>query len=135
MIGRFPRIAGTFAALFALGACGADAASSTDVVLMTEDGPFDGTLTLEPNPPHVGQHRVVITLDQSDDGALEGAAVMVLPWMPAHGHGSPEVEAVEEAPGVYVAEDVLFHMPGVWDLHVHVDAAEAGDLIATVEVP
>jgi len=101
---------------------------------MAEAGPFDGTLTIEPNPPHVGQHRVVITLDGSD-GALEGADVMVHPWMPAHGHGTTDVEALEEAPGVYVAEDVWFNMPGVWDLHVQVDAEQAGELIATVEVP
>jgi hypothetical protein len=136
MIGRIHAIAIVISALFGLSACGSDADTSAEVMLMTQQGPFDGTLTIEPNPPHVGQHRVVITLDEgAEHAALEGAEVMLSPWMPAHGHGSTDVEAVEEAPGVYVAEDVWFNMPGIWDLRVHVDADEAGDLIATVEVP
>jgi hypothetical protein len=48
------------------------------------------------------------------------------------------VEAIEEAPGVYVAQDVWLNMPGIWDLRVHVEAGEAleaGELTATIEVP
>jgi hypothetical protein len=124
--------------VLALAGCGgARDGSEAELVLQTEDGPFAGTLTIE--PPHVGRHRVVIALNEASDGEygapLEGAMVRLSPWMPAHGHGSAEVEAFEEEPGVYVAEDVWFNMPGIWDLHVHVDAEERGELIATVEVP
>ena len=123
-------------AIGALAACGSDEATASDPVLEAESGPFDGTLTIEPNPPHVGTHHVVITLDADAEGApLEGANVMLSPWMPAHGHGSTDVEAIEQAPGVYIADDVWLNMPGVWDLRVHVDADEQGDLTATVEVP
>jgi hypothetical protein len=136
MFGRSSAIVGGIATLFGLTACGSDADTSAEVVLMTQEGPWGGTLSIDPNPPHVGQHRVVITLDESaEHAALEGAEVLVSPWMPAHGHGTTDVEAVEEAPGVYVAENVWFNMPGIWDLRVHVDADDAGDLIATVEVP
>jgi len=130
MIGRVPGIA----TLFVLAACGSDAGGAVDVALRTEQGPFVGTLTIDPNPPHVGEHRVVIMLDESAD-PLEGAAVMLSPWMPAHGHGSTDVDAVEREPGVYVAEHVWLNMPGIWDLRVRVDGEEPGALIATVEVP
>lgn len=123
------------AAFCLLAACGGEADTPNEVILMAQAGPFDGTLTIAPNPPQVGRHDVVITLDDAGGGPLEGAMVVVAPWMPAHGHGSNMVEAVEEAPGVYVAQDVWLNMPGIWDLHVNVEAEQAGDLVATVEVP
>lgn len=129
-------LASACCALSVLSACASDEASASDPDLTAKSGPFVGTLTIEPNPPHVGTNHVVITLDAQSDGMpLEGATVMVSPWMPAHGHGSMDVEAVEQAPGVYMSEDVWLNMPGVWDLRVHVDADEPGDLTATVEVP
>jgi hypothetical protein len=138
MLGR-SRFAGSLSALGAFGLCAilgcGSAASSTEAELMleAEDGPFAGTLTIE--PPHVGQHRVVLVLNETGGEPLEGARVMLSPWMPAHGHGTPDVEAHEQEPGVYVTDEVWFNMPGIWDLHVHVDAEERGELIATVEVP
>lgn len=146
MLGRFHGIArrssalGAWAAwgVLALAACGgASDGSEAELMLHAEGGPFAGTLTIE--PPHVGQHRVVLVLRETSDretsAPLEGALVMLTPWMPAHDHGTPEVQAHEEEPGVYVTEEVWFNMPGIWDLHVHVDAEERGELIATVEVP
>jgi hypothetical protein len=119
--------------------CASEGGAPLDGELRSIEGPYDGVLTIEPDPPMVGQHRVVITLDARDapSGALEDAQVIVAPWMPAHGHGTSEVEGTEEAPGVYVAESVLFNMPGVWELRVHVaDGSDArGELLATFDVP
>jgi hypothetical protein len=125
----------------ALAACGGtDANATAEVMLQAEQGPFEGTLMIDPSPPHVGQHQVIVVLSSDPDGQepLEGATVRLSPWMPAHGHGSTNVDAVEAEPGVYVADDVWLNMPGIWDLRVHVaanDAGEQGDLVATVEVP
>jgi hypothetical protein len=148
MLGRFRGIPRKLCALAtampALAGCGGSSAPATsEVVLQAEQGPFEGTLMIDPNPPHVGQHHVIVVLSGDPDGhgrdeqPLEGATVRLSPWMPAHGHGSTDVEAVEAEPGVYVAEDVWLNMPGIWDLRVHVDAndADQGDLVATVEVP
>lgn len=127
------------AVLAFVGCSSGDGEAPIDGELRALEGPYDGMLTIEPDPPMVGQHRVVITLDAhaAPHGALEDAHVVVTPWMPAHGHGTSEIEAVEEAPGVYVAEAVFFNMPGVWDLRVHVDddGDARGELIATFDVP
>jgi len=140
MLGCFRGIACAAYALIGVSACASDAASEADGQLRPQIGPFDGTLTIEPNPPHVGEHRVVITLDERGSEPhgsepLEGANVKLSPWMPAHGHGSTDVEAIEEAPGVYVAQDVWLNMPGIWDLRVRVEADELGELTATFEIP
>lgn len=140
MPGRFRGFAGSVSALgawgiCALAGCGAASSSEAELMLRAEDGPFAGTLTIE--SPHVGKHRVVLVLNEDAEGSapLEGARVTLSPWMPAHGHGTEDVEVFEEEPGVYVTEDVWFNMPGIWDLRVRVEAEEYGDLIATVEVP
>ena len=135
MLGCFRGVAYGICVLIFVSACASDGASAADGQLRPQIGPFEGTLTIEPNPPHVGEHRVVITLDQLDSAPLEGATVELSPWMPAHGHGSTDVEAVEEAPGVYVAQDVWLNMPGIWDLRVRVEAEALGELTATFEIP
>jgi len=127
-------------AIATIAGCDGASTASSEVMLHAEDGPFEGTLMIDPSPPQVGQHHVVVVLSSDPEGQepLEGAKVRLSPWMPAHGHGSTDVEAVEAEPGVYVADDVWLNMPGIWDLRVHVDAndaAEQGDLVATVEVP
>lgn len=130
----------TLAAVIAVSAgCGSDATMQAEVMLQAEDGPFEGTLLIDPSPPQVGQHHVVMVLSADPEGhePLEGARVVLSPWMPAHGHGSADVAALEAEPGVYVADDVWLNMPGIWDLRVHVagDTGDQGDLVATVEVP
>lgn len=144
MLGCFRGIPRTLCALpvaiAAIAGCGSDATATAEVMLHAQDGPFEGTLLIDPSPPHVGQHHVVVVLssDPGGEDPLEGASVRLSPWMPAHGHGTADVEAIEAEPGVYVADDVWLNMPGIWDLRVHVaanGAAEQGDLVATVEVP
>jgi hypothetical protein len=129
----------TAVAALAGGCGGSDATATAEVMLHAEQGPFEGTLRIDPSPPHVGQHQVVVVLSSDPDGQepLEGATVLLSPWMPAHGHGSLDVEAIEAEPGVYMADDVWLNMPGIWDLRVQVasSSAEHGDLVATVEVP
>jgi hypothetical protein len=117
-------------------ACSEDGGARVDAELRATDGPFAGMLMIEPNPPKVGDHRVIITLDAADE-AVEGAHVVVTPWMPVHGHGTTDVVAEEIAPGVYEAEKVFFNMPGLWDLHVHVEAEHdaRGELTASFDVP
>lgn len=121
-------------------ACSEGEGARVDAELRVTEGPFAGMLMIEPNPPKVGDHRVIITLDAADE-AVEGATVVVTPWMPVHGHGTPDIEAEEIAPGVYEAKRVFFNMPGLWDLQVHVDAPidaqhdARGELTASFDVP
>ncbi len=54
------------------------------------DGLVDVILvSADPGPPEKGDNLLVLSLTSTaDDLALEGATVVLRPWMPEHGHGS-----------------------------------------------
>lgn len=72
---------------------------------------------------HRGSNNFTLTLAA---GALapsskEHTTVTVEPWMPAMGHGAPyEPTVAEVGPGKFTVEDVVFSMPGTWELRVKV---------------
>jgi len=116
-------------------ACGDDGDRTALGVLEAQSGPFDGDIVLDSDSPAVGEHGAELVLVDGTGNPLRGAAVEIVPFMPAHGHGSPKVEATETAPGHYLTEKMSLFMPGVWELRVHVVEGEAeGRLVATFEV-
>jgi hypothetical protein len=121
---------------FGGGACADRAVVTGDGPLAVQSGTFAGELALDPSPCVVGDNTAQITLRDAAGAALEGATVTISPWMPAHGHGSIDVAAVEGDPGVYATERVRFNMAGRWELHIQVVSGdEEGQLVATLEVP
>ena len=121
--------------LVATGACGGDPAPF-DGTLDVESGAYGGELTPQMASLVVGYNSVSIALVGEAGEPVLGAQVSISPWMPAHGHGSTDVVATEEEPGVYASDEVRFNMSGMWLLRIHVDGSEGeGDLLATVEVP
>lgn len=53
--------------------------------------------------------------------ATDATKVEIYPWMPSMGHGSPEDPTiVKEQDGSYRLENVVFSMPGAWELKVNV---------------
>ena len=75
-----------------------------------------------PDPPHVGENAVIITVRDDAGGAVRGAAVDAVVSMPAMG-AMPYMESrgkvKETKPGAYRAEYGL-GMNGEWDLNVRV---------------
>ncbi len=68
--------------------------------------------------------RIVITT--SSGVAADNLDVVVVPWMPAMGHGASVVPSVEAVGGgAYVATDVALFMPGTWQLRITIDATDA----------
>jgi hypothetical protein len=131
---------GIFRVLIALAiggaACGDNSVATGDGPLTLRTGTCSGELDLDPSPCVVGDNAAQLTLRDAFGAALEGATVTVSPWMPAHGHGSIDVMAAEQEPGVYTTQQVRFSMAGRWELHIHVVSGdEEGQLVAILEVP
>src|SRR4029079_2563656 len=74
----------------------------------------------------LGQHFNVEMQVCSSDGG-EPKAVTVDAFMPEHRHGMnyrPTIKTL--GPGRFEADALMFHMPGRWEFHFHVERAGGG---------
>lgn len=100
------------------------------------EGLVDLTLVdADPGPPEKGDNLLVLSLAwAADDSPVEGASVVLRPWMPEHGHGSsPETFAVTAStdPGAYETEPVNLFMGGLWELMFEVETLDGDTDSAT----
>jgi hypothetical protein len=67
-------------------------------------------------------HGWVLTLYSRDGEPVDGAVIEVSGGMPAHDHGLPTRPRITDVRGGgrYRLEGLRFHMPGAWELLVHV---------------
>ena len=83
-------------------------------------------MSADPAPPARGNNTWVIQIMSMDAGVdatpLDGAAITVTPYMPAHQHGTPVVAEVTPTgtPGQYTLSPVNLWMPGVWQTTIAV---------------
>ncbi len=89
-----------------------------------------------PDAPQVGENTLLLTITDDGHGA-EGLEVTVEPWMPGHGHGSPETPVVTEGNGGdYTVENLYFTMGGPWEVRIELaDGEVEGDGVIEVDVP
>lgn len=79
------------------------------------DGELDVVVSLQPDPPRVGQNELAVWVTDATGAPVDDAVVTVDPQMPAHGHGSSEEPVVEAlGGGHYRAFPVTFPMTGTW---------------------
>jgi hypothetical protein len=84
-----------------------------------------GALTVEmrtsPQPPQRGLVFVELTVINAVDRSLvDGLALEVKPFMPAHNHGSSvQVNVTPEGRGKYLLTNVDLFMPGTWQLQTN----------------
>lgn len=97
-----------------------------------QDGP-DVRLVLEPNPPVVGEARLVFTV--SDRGKpVSNLQVSVEGNMTHAGMQPVFADAVETAPGRYVTRDFRFTMKGDWVLTVTLRSSDGSMFTRTFGV-
>lgn len=65
----------------------------------------------------------------TEDG-VEGASIVVTPWMPDMGHGISDAPVVTEQGGGRYEATFTFSMGGYWELGVDVDASAGTDSVA-----
>ena len=104
-------------------AAGAEEAAPVvlEETLVSNDGTYRVSYELVPGELEVRELfelRVVVTPTSEARGALELA---VDARMPEHGHGmNREPRVVVEDDGAFTVTNMLFHMPGLWELYFDV---------------
>jgi hypothetical protein len=114
--------------------------------LQSDHNSFEVTLTeLDPNTPSLGDNSWDVAVRSSAvDGGNDGnapvsdAQLSFSLWMPEHAHGSLKTAVVEPlGHGQYHVEPLSFHMPGIWEVTLHIESSVADDqlLFETCVVP
>jgi len=89
-----------------------------------------------PATPVRGQDAVELTFRDDNGDLVDGLGVGVVPWMPAHGHGtSVEPTVTPTGPGVVVASPVYLYMPGEWQLRMTISGEVDDAAVATIQIP
>jgi len=97
-------------------------------LIPSDQGTFAALLLRTPEPPTPSGGKLELTLLDTGGVALAGAKIKATPWMPAMGHGSPKVPVVvDDGGGHYTITNLLFSMPGKWQLRVDVTTADSQD--------
>lgn len=101
-------------------------------------GPFSATqkvgevsVTLHIDPAKYGYNKGIVTLTDAAGAPVTGASVGLRLSMPGHDMGPQNPEAVEQAPGEYVIEQIVFGMAGPWDVEVAILTAGGRELRTT----
>lgn len=92
-------------------------------------------LSIQPEPAVVGDNTWTVRLTRNDEALLGAASdILVSPFMPDHGHGSPvTVVATDLGDGEYELSPVNLFMPGYWEVGLDV-VTDAGEATVTLEV-
>ena len=104
-------------------ACGDTATDGAgqDGPVVSEQGLYEAHITPEPAQPSTGENTLMIHLMDREGNNVEGADLGVEPWMPAHGHGSPETPVVEDlGDGIYEVDNLVYSMPGHWEVRIEI---------------
>jgi hypothetical protein len=85
-----------------------------------------------PQPIAVGQHVSLDTVVCARDGARPATGLRVDATMPEHRHGMNYRAGVSKrGDGRFVAEGLLFHMPGRWQLVFDVETGAGSERLVT----
>jgi hypothetical protein len=135
------------------GACGATSSDQAAAPPSFATAPFQtvtsssGRLRVElrwsPAVPVKGENAAQLTLLDQDGNPVTGLTTTVVPWMPAHAHGTSVQPAVTSTgPGTVVAAPVYLYMAGEWQIRMTmttsamtVSGTADDDAVATVQIP
>jgi len=111
-------------------------AADPDQTLVSDTGALRIEVRFSPRPPTVGSNAVQLSFQDANGAAPSGLGLAVVPWMPAHGHGtSVDPIVTETAPGTFVAEPLYLFMPGSWELRMTTSGSVDDTAKAAFEIP
>jgi hypothetical protein len=101
------------------------------LALVSRDSALQVAVRTSPQPPTRGEQSVEYTISDTTGAPASGLTLVVVPWMPAMGHGTAVTPVVSEtAPGTYRIADVDFFMPGQWVLRTTISGPTGSDAAA-----
>jgi len=121
--------AGLAALMFAVAAA-AQSCPTIEGARRLESGRYILSYRTQPAKLAVGQHFTVEMAICAKDGQPAAESVRVDGFMPEHNHGMNYRAAIKPAAGGrYLADGLMFHMPGKWDFIFEIRGAGRTDRV------
>ena len=99
-------------------------------LMFTEKGLFGVEMVIPDERLAIGINNIDLIVHDKAHKDIEGAVLMVEPWMPEMGHGAfsaPEV--TEKGGGLYTVENIVMIMGGHWELRVDIKKGDIEDRV------
>jgi hypothetical protein len=104
--------------------------------IASDSGALSIAVRFSPDPPTGGIDAAQLSFTDTLGAGVSGLDVTVVPWMPAHGHGtSVDPTVTETAPGTFVAAPLYLFMPGSWELRMTITGSVDDTAKAAFEIP
>ncbi|HEX8948529.1 MAG TPA: FixH family protein [Dissulfurispiraceae bacterium] len=103
----------------------------------TEQGLYFVSLEIAEKQVKVGRNNMKLFIGERNSKAplKEKLRVEVVPWMPAHEHGTSEQPVIKYlGRGYYSIESVDLTMPGLWELYVRINKGSKDEDTAVFNV-
>lgn len=105
-------------------------------VVASASGRLTIAVRTSPQPPIRGINAAQLAVRDVAGGAKDGLTLTVVPWMPAHGHGSSVLPTVTpQGGGIYVLTDLVLEIPGLWELQTTIVDSESDSADPSFEIP
>ncbi|MCL2724943.1 MAG: FixH family protein [Polyangiaceae bacterium] len=89
-----------------------------------------------PQPLVTGVNSMELTVTDNHGNPVDGLTVNVVPWMSTMNHGSTSNPVVSpQGNGTYSVTNVVFIMPGPWDLQTTFTGPVSDYVAPTVQIP
>jgi hypothetical protein len=103
---------------------------------VTSSGGLHIEMRWSPSSPVKGADAVELTFLDAAGAIVDGLDVAVVPWMPAHGHGtSVQPETTASATGTLIASPLYLYMSGEWQVRMTISGALDDTAVADVQIP
>jgi len=102
----------------------------------TEQGLYFVSLEFAGAQARVGDNNVKVFVgDKRSKAPKEKLDIEIVPWMPAHEHGTTALPVIKEVgKGQYLVERVNLSMPGLWELYVRINKGKRGEDTAVFNI-
>jgi hypothetical protein len=111
-------------------------AADPDQTIASDSGALTIAVRYAPDPPTAGDDAAQLTITDASGAAVTGLDLTVVPWMPAHGHGtSVDPTVTETAPGVFLASSLYLFMPGTWELRMTIGGTVDDTAKTSFDIP
>ncbi len=107
--------------------CGSTSPESGPTTVESKAGLFRGRFEPDPNPPVTGKNALDTLLTESSGHTLVGAKLSAAASMPSDGMTSSPPTVDDQGDGHYRIQDLVYSMPGQWQVRVTVQAGGQSD--------